>query len=252
MSQGIFGLSDARNTTIHKFGVNLDVDAAEDIWTQGGTYPFPAAAAATNIISTDVDDDGDPVDTGARTVFVEGLDTNYLPISETAIMDGTTQVVLDNEYLRIQRAWVVASGASGTNEGTINIRHGATVIGQIAIGKAQSEMALFTVPSDTRGALLHQFEFNASRSAAATNTADIQLEFRLIGETFRVHHPIRIRTDGAQYLVPITFPLYLPPRTDIRIRAAAVSAANSAVFGAFDLELIAVEARHLPNSAQIM
>lgn len=252
---GIIGLSHPRNAPVHKFGSNGDIDTAtvpEDIWTAGGAYPFPAAAAATNIISSSVADDGDPVGTGAHTVTIVGLDTNFLPITETATLNGTTQVVLTNQFRRINRAWINASGSGGTNAGTIDIRHTATIIGQIAISQGQTEMAIYTVPADTRGALLHQFEFIVAKAPAATDTADIQLEVRPLGGSFRVQHTVRVRVDNGQYILPLPLPTYIPPQADVRVRAVASSANDTTVDASFDLELIAEQARHIGQSLILM
>lgn len=251
---GILGLSDPRNSHIHKYGVNLDVDAAEDVIVVGGDYTFPAAVLATEIVSTAAADDGDPVGTGARTVVVVGLDTDYLPISETVTLNGVTEVVLTNQYLRINRAWVATAGSGGVAAGVITIQHtaGPATLATIALGKNQTEQAIYTVDNACRGALLHQFEYNAARTAALTNTADMQFDLRTFGGVFRGQHPVRRLTDGAQYVVRLPIPLYIPPRTDMRMRVTAVSAANAAVFANFDLELIHADARHLPRSTILM
>ena len=44
--------------------------------------------------------------TGARTVLIEGLDENYDIQSETVTMDGTTNVVTTNTYIRLFRMTV--------------------------------------------------------------------------------------------------------------------------------------------------
>ena len=75
------------------FGFNDAVgSSAETIWSVGGTYTFPSTATALTVVSSSANDDGNPVGTGARTVTIEGLDANYLPVSETVTMNGTTDV----------------------------------------------------------------------------------------------------------------------------------------------------------------
>ncbi len=153
---------------IHKSGVATAALAASafwDIWdaaTAAVIYPFPTAAAETSIVSSDVDDDGDPVDAGARTVLVEGLDADFLRITETVTMNGQTPVVLANEFLRVYRATVQAVGATGVNEGNIDVLHGATVLARIAIGFGQTQMAIYTVPA---GLALLMENYNAEVSS---------------------------------------------------------------------------------------
>ncbi|HCX21458.1 MAG TPA: hypothetical protein DHN29_06055 [Cytophagales bacterium] len=62
---------------IHKFGRNGSIDTTsdpEDLWIAGAVYSWPTAAAVTTIVSSDTDDDGDPVGDGARAVKVIGLE----------------------------------------------------------------------------------------------------------------------------------------------------------------------------------
>ena len=136
---------------LHKFGYNPAITTAtdpEDVWDAGGVYPWPTAAAATNIVSTDADDtDGG---SGARTVWVQGLDSDGMLIDETVTLNGTSQVNLTQQFYRVFRARVVLSGATGTNEGDIQIRHNTTALAQISQGYGQTLMAIYTVPANYR------------------------------------------------------------------------------------------------------
>ena len=81
---------------IHKFGHNLDINSSyETLWSVGGNYSYLSSATTLKISSADAnDDDGD---TGARTVLVQGLDTNYNEIEETVTLNGQTAVNTSNE-----------------------------------------------------------------------------------------------------------------------------------------------------------
>lgn len=108
---------------------NEDVGTSEELLWQGpySTYIWPTTAKQLNVTSTDVNDDAG--DTGARIIFVQGLDSNYNRINETVIMDGQNRVLTTNSYLRINQLFVTYSGSTGTNEGDIYIGEGATVAG---------------------------------------------------------------------------------------------------------------------------
>ena len=73
-----FNLQVARNqidghSAVTIFGYNGDVDQTEEsVWPDGGTVPHPTTASVLDIVSTSVADDA--TGTGARTVFIEGLD----------------------------------------------------------------------------------------------------------------------------------------------------------------------------------
>ena len=66
---------------VQKFGSNNAVAGSEDVWTGGGTYPWPSTAEELEIGSTSANDTSNG--THARTVNVQGLDENWMLTSET-------------------------------------------------------------------------------------------------------------------------------------------------------------------------
>lgn len=105
--------------SVQKFGYNPDIDTTsdpEDVIFGGGTAYFPSsvvAAANIDIASDSSNDDGNPGGTGAQTLFIQGLDSNYMLQSETVTLEGTDNANPANDYLRIFRAYVVTSGTGG-------------------------------------------------------------------------------------------------------------------------------------------
>lgn len=146
-----FNLQVARNqiaghSAITLFGYNGDVDTTEEsVWPDGGTVPHPTTASVLDIVSTSADDDA--AGTGARTVFIEGLDNNYKVVSETVILDGTTDVVTVNSYLYINQFYVLTTGTGGVNAGVITAKVGATLYDLIALGYNQRTTAHYCVPA---------------------------------------------------------------------------------------------------------
>ena len=68
------------------FGYNPDVDTTiESVWPDGGVVPHPTVASVLKISSSSANDTS--AGTGARTVYIEGLDSNYNVISETVTLD---------------------------------------------------------------------------------------------------------------------------------------------------------------------
>jgi hypothetical protein len=139
---------------LDKFGYNASVSNSteEDVWVQGGTLSFLSSAETMNIASTSVEDDADkdPAGTGAYQIRVEGLDGNYNLISENVTMDGTSNVLTANSYLRINRMYINGTvGSNGTNVGTITATasSSATVQADIGIGLGQTEKSQYTVPA---------------------------------------------------------------------------------------------------------
>ena len=128
------------------FGYNGDVDQTEEsVWPDGGTVPHPTTAAVLDIASTSTDDDA--AGTGARTVFIEGLDGNYNSVSETVILDGTTDVETVNSYLYINQFYVLTAGSGGVNAGVITAKLSSTLYDLIAVGYNQRTTAHYCVPA---------------------------------------------------------------------------------------------------------
>jgi len=141
------------HSSINKFGHNPAVaTGGEDVWSGGGTYAFyPDTACGMELVSDSATDDS--AGTGARSVQVFGLDSNWLEINETVIADGDTVRPLANKYIRMYRAKVLTAGTGETNAGNIAIRIvGASDTGAfIAAGDGQTQQAIYTIPGGKTG-----------------------------------------------------------------------------------------------------
>lgn len=211
---------------IRKFGLNPDVDASpdEDIWDLGGSYTFPSdAGVAMTVSSSDVDDDEG--DTGAEGVDIVGLDANGLIQRVSAVMNGQTGVAVGT-FSRVFR--IVVTGTQ-TNEGTIYVGSGTVTTGvpankfaAILPGNNQTQMAIFTVPSNMEGLLI---QWNGSLQGVGTKSAVLQPLYRLDGELFRPQDNELIAQNGNTFVVrPYTIGDYLPAFTDVKVRANSASA----------------------------
>ena len=132
-----FGLQVSRNqiqghTPIIVFGYNADLDTGEEsIWPNGGTVPHPTVASVLKISSTSTDDAA--AGTGARTVFIEGLDGSFNVVNETVILNGQTSVNTTKSYLYVNQFYVATVGDGGANAGTINAGTGTVTSGVPAV-----------------------------------------------------------------------------------------------------------------------
>lgn len=148
-----FNLQVARNqiaghSAFSIFGYNGDLDQTEEsVWPNGGTVPHPTTASVLDIVSTSTDDDGSPVGTGARTVYIEGLNGSYNVVSETVTLNGTTAVATTNTYLYVNQFYVATVGTGGVNAGEITAKVGATLYDLIAVGYNQRTTAHYCVPA---------------------------------------------------------------------------------------------------------
>lgn len=132
-----FGLQVSRgqiqgHSTVIVFGYNADVDTSEEsIWPDGGTVPHPTVASVLEISSTSANDTS--AGTGARTVYIGGLDGDYSVVSEIVTLNGQTAVNTTNSYLYVNEFYVVTVGSAGHNEGAINAGTGVVTAGVPAV-----------------------------------------------------------------------------------------------------------------------
>lgn len=221
---------------VNKFGRNADVDsaAAEDIWDGGGIHVPPTAARLHDIVSTDAADDA--AGTGARTVEIQGLDSDYKVQSETVTMDGTTDVETANSYVRIFRMKVVTAGSGGVNAGTITAtaQIDSTVSAQIAIGNNQTLMAIYTVPVGVWGQLTNYYVSVLGTVAAIVT---VRLWIRPFDEVWQLKHVLHTDPNANGYFNhQFGIPLDVSPKSDVRIEATT-TANDTDVAGGFDLKL---------------
>lgn len=110
------------------FGYNPDVDQTRvTVWPHTGIIPFPAAALQMKVSSSSTDDAA--AGTGARTVYVEGLDANHREISETVTLNGQTEVLTTQSYLHINDAYVASAGSGNSAAGDIYFGTGTVTAG---------------------------------------------------------------------------------------------------------------------------
>lgn len=222
--------------TLFKFGNNADINGSlETIWSQGGLYVYPAAAIQMKVSSSSTDDAA--LGTGARTVFVYGLDADYREITEVVTLNGQTEVLTTQSFLRVSRAYVITAGNGGTAAGTIYVGTGtvtagvpATVYAVITLGENQTTMAVWTVPAK-HTLYVHRGFFSAA-SNNATHYILGKFMVRPLGGVFRNAADVTANSNAVSYDFEI--PLALPEKTDIEARAIALSGTNFFVTASFE------------------
>lgn len=110
------------------------------LWENATTYTYPSSASTMLLYSSSASDT-------AVSIFINGLDTNYEPQSETLVLtNGTTGVTTTKSYLRINS---IATVGSNNAVGTIYLSNAGktTTYAQIAIGSGRSQMSIYTVPA---------------------------------------------------------------------------------------------------------
>jgi hypothetical protein len=224
---------------VNKVGRNPDVDTAtvpEDICGNGGTYlGWATAAELVQVLSSSASDTA--AGTGARTIVITGLDTNYEIQSESITLNGTTPVSSVGTYIRVHTARITSAGSGGVNAGSITIRQATTtsnIFALMQIGVNGTNESAYTVPAGYSAIVQN---LHGSIRGSATASVDVNFYIRAFGEVFRARRPDAIQF-GVCHLKPIKYGLLLAEKTDIIVRCTAASANNLDVVAGYDLLLI--------------
>jgi hypothetical protein len=120
------------HSIIHVFGHNPDVDTAEvTVWPTTGLLGHPASPTLMTVSSSSASDTS--AGTGARSVFILGINGTGGYVSETVVLNGQTAVTTIHEYDAIERVTVVSVGSGGVNAGTIYVGTGTVTSGVPAV-----------------------------------------------------------------------------------------------------------------------
>jgi len=215
-------------THIHKFGAvpAMSQNQSGTIWDVDDTaYPWSAFATAgtLSIPAVNASDNG-------KSIVLVGLDNDYLELSEAVTVSSSTATTTTQSFKRIFRAYV--TNGSDTNVGDIVVQKGGTTVATIKAGKAQTLMAIYTVPAGKTGYILKGV---ATCQAGADATGDMFI--RYFGEdSFRVGHSFEVSGTGGEYLYDFGVPVKIPEKSDIDVRCS-VRSNNARVTAAFDIIL---------------
>lgn len=212
---------------INKFGYNDSVGTSFEHITDLGTNVLPSTAGTVTLVSASTDDTS--AGTGARTVEVQGLDENYLPLTETLTMNGTTNVVGSSSFLRVFRMRVLTAGTGEINAGNITASIGGSNVARILADKGQTLMAVYTVPAGKSG-YLTKFQGSLSKNQEAV----FKIRAKEFGNGFNVKGQFGTFSNTITYDYPI--PLQFKEKTDIQILGKA--GATSEMGAVFDIVLI--------------
>lgn len=213
-------------TWIHRLGyIPTMPNGAETVIMSGGIttgrYTFPSVAATMNVVSTSVSDGN------TKSVLVSGLDSNYEPISETIVLNGTTPVVTTKQYLRIQR---LSTAGSNAIAGQVSISNG-NILANLNDGDGQSLQGVYTIPKGVTG-YLRQITGSVPKGGDAT----FKLYTKAQGSNFSLaRHIFGLHQLSYQYDFP--YPTVLPEKTDIEMTILSSTGSSSAT-GTFDILLV--------------
>jgi len=215
-------------THIHKFGAvpAMSQNQTGTIWdVNDTTYPWSSfdTAGTLSIPAVNASDNG-------KSIVLVGLDNDYLELTETVTVSSSAATTTTQSFKRIFRAYV--TNGSVTNVGDIVVQKGGTTVATIKAGKAQTLMAVYTVPAGKTGYLLKGV---ATCQAGADATGDMFV--RYFGQdSFRVGHTFEVSGTGGEYLYDFGVPVKIPAKSDIDVRCS-VRSNNARVTAAFDIIL---------------
>jgi len=224
----------------HASGLTTAVTAVAPvtICDQGTLYPFLAAAATLQIVSTSALDTA--AGTGLRTVLVKGLDAGFNPISETLTLNGVTPVNTVNQYLRVNKVQGITAGTGTTNAGivTLSLVGGGSPQAVIPAGIGEAQAAVFTVPTGFV-ALLTGVQYSINGSATAAAYGEAAVAFRANGNTCTITGVRASLTSGFPYsqLVGINT-IRHSAGTDFSLRMIQVGQAATEISGSFTMMLL--------------
>lgn len=236
-------------TEVHKYGRtnNIDNGVATDIWDGASRgvpiliWVAPTQARTHAIVSTDANDDGDPVGTGAHTIRVYGLTSWTTPeVSEDITLNGVGAVNTVNDYVCLHRMQVLTKGASGPNVGIITATAATdgTITAQISAGVGQTEMAIYCIPSGTTAYMtMFGFGANAATAAATRLTSTLLYNPDPANEltAFLRKGTLPIPADGVPTFRP--YPVWRPFTGPGILKCQASASANDAD-GACEFDLV--------------
>ena len=222
------------------FGYNPDVDTSRvTVWPYTGIIPLPAAALQMKVSSSSANDTANG--TGARTVYVAGLDANHNEIEEIVTLSGQTAVLTTQSFLHINNAYVATAGSGLSAAGDIYFGTGTvtagvpdTVYDLIKFDYNQRITGSYTIPAGYTG-YLSQGLFSAGQPGGS---AQVSGRLMTVGSD-GVRRTIAITTvnNGAADYV-FEYPERIPEKTTLEATAQG-SSNNNAASAMFILLLVA-------------
>jgi hypothetical protein len=239
-----FGLQISRgqiqgHSTVIVFGYNPDVDTSEEtVWPDGGLIPHPTVASVLKISSSSADDAS--AGTGARTVFIEGVNGNFAVVSETVILNGQTAVNTTNSYLYVNSFYVATVGSGGANAGNINAGTGTVTSGVpavlydiIAAGYNNRTTGHYCVPAGYTGYMTEGL-LSAGQASGSTSVTTF-LKQHGPDNILRVGAVATVNNSAAVFM--FEQPYIIPEKNCVGATAIGASA-NNAVSSYFNIILI--------------
>jgi len=146
-------ISGQRRESINALCHGTDKDGQDISPTGELIYPFPSSAEQMSVVS-DSTDDVHTSGSGARSIRIYYLDSDYAEAYEDVALNSTTPVTTTASMLRINQVMVTTAGSHGTNKGNITIKNGSDVLVKILKDYGADLNSTFTIPAGKSAFLL--------------------------------------------------------------------------------------------------
>ena len=220
-----------------KIGYNDAIGTSEEtMWSLSTQYVFPTIASQMEVVSSS-DNDGktsSPNSTGARTVRIGYLKSDYSESSVTLTLDGTTAVATGLSHAdiwRINSFRVMTTGTNFAPVGNLTLRAagGGTTYGYIRLGKTRARSAFYTVPFG-KTLYITSIAYSAvgTKYLIFTNHANYDHATETILQRGLFHPFSEVALLNSAYTKELTTPTRLPATTDLKVSVIAEAAGSLA------------------------
>jgi len=209
------------NTTGHtKYGriPDLDNNQVQDI-NPFGNVVLMTTAAALDLESSSVKDKSSS--TGAFTVMIWGLDSNWDEITEVLNLDGTTIVPTVNAYIRINKMQVITSDTSSGNVGIVTLKNGNDTQAHIEPEKNSTEQIMFSVPNGKTAYVTYMRGSAGNSVAAGIKQCFLEFMVKPFGGPWIQSSSESIGNEGGPSVFNTTIPMPIPAKSDVKIIATS-------------------------------
>lgn len=210
------------HTPVNIFGYQPSVGTVlYAVWEVVADYVYPASATTMLLYSSSASDVNVPI-------TINGLDANFVPISETlTLTNGTTGVTTTKSYLRIQSI-VVANGVDPVGTITLGNAGKTIVYAQINLvnvagvlrSAGRSQMSIYTVPAG-HTFYLYRVDAYSSQGGSGNNYANYRVQSRnnVTSQTLEVLSAPFSNNYNARRAIPFPY----TEKTDIQWQASVAS-----------------------------
>ena len=214
-----------------------------DVWEIGTPYTgHPIGSAETvEVFSSDATDTA--LGDGARVVSIFGLDANFDMQGELLTLDGVSAVESAGLWQRVFGVFVDEAGVSGSNAGTLTVRHATTTVNVFAVvlplfGASQS--GAYTVPAGHRAIVVSWGLAMGRLTGTTAGSANVSLQSRKADGSpsgWTTVHSHALST-GSHAKEEFTIPPVFPEKTDIKARVLVISGNDTSITMSMDILLL--------------